>query len=492
MSHFKESLPQNGSLQIHDQHSPRMSSIIAQLGDLYHKKSSELAACTRRIVELEAEIKEFKPMQIIQNFEAKLKEKQNTIDVLEKRILFLQKKQASGQTNSSSQQSGSVSSESAVVVVDVSASTSGDSRKDNPPSAEKKRLDFCDSPAPVESDREEKGENTHTTVQAAPAADSQKKRGKNKLPKSGEEHAKTMESPGKGNNQVADSGSTPKGGRKKNTALCEAPSETFQVPAKRGRKRKNNPLVTKTSNPSSDSDVSSSGIQTHPCIESGSETCNSRNEETIVQHTLEQQIADNVGFTFLKQPLHEMSHLICEKNSGDHFFEQQLLIQNDLEEEFALHELEIMQDSETNVVIISQEGDPKPQEDEKEIQKAKKVKEPQEPIVPQEPMGPQEPIVLQEPKEIQENQKPCTESLPQKLKRAQEITNRFAVGEKIDPKDFQIVCLRAVSGKMIEYYMNKQDENVYKKVSCGVIGKKLGHISEFGKFDNQGHLVLNS
>jgi hypothetical protein len=70
--------------------------------------------------------------------------------------------------------------------------------------------------------------------------------------------------------------------------------------------------------------------------------------------------------------------------------------------------------------------------------------------------------------------------------------NILQQGERINTLEYDIVCLKTQSGKLVEYYMNKSDKIVYKKLSEGMIGKKLGHISEYGKEDSNGHIVLNN
>lgn len=82
--------------------------------------------------------------------------------------------------------------------------------------------------------------------------------------------------------------------------------------------------------------------------------------------------------------------------------------------------------------------------------------------------------------------------LASKEKKQTTPSTNYQLGQKINVEEYLIVCLKTKTGKILEYYMNKKDEIVYKKVSDGMIGVKVGYISEFGKFDSNGHFVLNN
>lgn len=53
------------------------------------------------------------------------------------------------------------------------------------------------------------------------------------------------------------------------------------------------------------------------------------------------------------------------------------------------------------------------------------------------------------------------------------------LGQKINLDEYEIVNMKAVSGKILEYYVNKKDKSVYKKIANGFIGSRLGNISDF-------------
>lgn len=69
------------------------------------------------------------------------------------------------------------------------------------------------------------------------------------------------------------------------------------------------------------------------------------------------------------------------------------------------------------------------------------------------------------------------------IEKSQE-SNHYFGGQKINLNEYKIINLKAVSGKILEYYMNLNDNIVYKKIANGFIGPKLGHISDFNNLQN--------
>lgn len=85
--------------------------------------------------------------------------------------------------------------------------------------------------------------------------------------------------------------------------------------------------------------------------------------------------------------------------------------------------------------------------------------------------------------QILENKKEKKKSTTKVIETPQE-SNHYFGGQKINLNEYKVINLKAVSGKILEYYMNINDNIVYKKIANGFIGPKLGHISDFNNLQN--------
>ena len=501
--------------------SPRFGCALDELTNSYQRKCAELAVCTKRIAELESEVKEFKPLKIIQNFENRLKEKQNIIEVLEKRIAFLQKKALCGPNTWSKQgcshsQDAQTSSDS--ILTELVESFHSGSKSEGAICCSPKSSDRVSVPT---QDQMLSSDQTTVTqiVHSSPSINNTKetKEAESKHPVS----APNVREGSSLVNLAEIVEAKPKGRKKgvapKKQTDFSASESSFvipsEAPAKRGRKRKSNPLTPISPSLCSDSDTSSAHQEKSFCANvdlkdsvpavDRSSTDFIDDPKIIVDDPItfvnEQKQNDNKEETNSKD---SCSKLLLDQSSKAEEKEKSLLfdgaIKNrDPEEHTTFSCTEFCKSAIPNSTYntIFHEKVPSlqsclgPKEHtftEVEAEKSPATNENKAEIGAANSKLVFEPV----PEEKALTKIPDAKA-PTQTKTPLVSSNRFTIGEKIDPEMFRVISLKTVSGKILEYYLSKADDNVYKKVSDGIIGKKMGHITEFGKLDTHGHLVLN-
>jgi hypothetical protein len=469
---------------------------IAKIQKMYCDKVMEVDRCQKKIEELEQEKEDFKPMKLIHNYEAKLKEKQNVIDVLERRILILQKKSPNGEKSSDSMASsdsfvsvsttqpqeifcGDQNQEILKETPILNEKVVSDVNKDlplvalfpkgkqdqtqeflsfnKPESKANQQAKALEMEDPVKIDSESKQEFIipDNTVSESPI-DSVKKSRKPRTTKPKENQNLEEKVFGKKKPTPTENPEVtvtkPTSGRKRKEILTENPKVASSIVAQMKEKASQKE---QESNDETDPDAAATQSNESCSIQkevvSSEMTLNTSQDNQPQQQEQQQEQQTNELEEKSKDGSMKPEHLNTEKIKSENE------TKNDVEQEKVMTE---SKEKSTENVAKKMKG----LDDTKVYIKESKVETP----------------VIDPKKLVSKEKKQTTPS-----------TN-YQLGQKINVEEYQIVCLKTKTGKILEYYMNKKDEIVYKKVSDGMIGVKVGYISEFGKFDSNGHFVLNN
>jgi hypothetical protein len=466
----------------------------------YTRLISENDQFVKKITVLENEIADCKPMQLIHSYESKLKEKQNLIDVLEKRILHLTKKSKlndnlDGNPEIQTFKEGSVTSLSNtnVLTTNITSPQSNEFQKPNVTSASVSTLQSANvSPKKLDLETNQNQKQEKKTIVRAPRS-KKNQEVEQTDPMESESKKKITRKRKEKSNEVSESKFSKSADLNDNCVdlTTENNISTTEIKINNLSKVESEMVIQESNQLKVESEVvvqesNQTKVELEVLVQESNQT--KVESEVVVQESNQTKVESEMVIQESNQTKVESEVLVQESNQTK--VELEVVVKESNTTELLEINMNLLEPK--DVVPEVAKDNLKVNSNPKSLEVSVKTQSPlltppiTKPAITKPPIT--KPAIT---KSASEANVPMNKNVVpiQKLQNtSMPVINQ---GEKVDMNEYEVVFLKTVAGKILEYYMDKKELMIYRKIGDGIKGKKLGHLSEFGTQDSSGHIVLN-